>query len=296
MTAYVLRRGKAEALGYPLSNDPRPDFVVTAGSTALRDGPANVKRGRGERDELVSQGVLAPHPTDADLYIFSRDHRFDSPSAAGDVINDGNLSAPKLWRNTATGVSLKDDLDQGRAVVLAEDVRLSTTAAGHQGAAANSPANDDLQLPPSSILSGDQLAELETKYAAAAPEVREKVSRYIERGPVGDWVKRANGYRCQVCEAMQLDPIGFRKRSGEPYVEAHHVMPVSKGEIGSLAASNILTVCANHHRQLHYGQVEVRISAHTFEITLDGQLLSITRPAIDVSPAASTAAEAGRSA
>ncbi|WP_242076336.1 hypothetical protein [Brevundimonas diminuta] len=295
MTAYVLRRGKAEAFGYPLSDDLRPDFVVTAGSTALRDGPANVKRGREKRDTLVSQGVLAPHPTDADLYIFSRDHRFDSPSAAGDVINDGNLSAPKLWRNTATRASLKDDLDQGRAVVL-EEVRLSAASADHQGAAADSPANDDLQLPPSSTLSGDLLAELETKYGAAAPEVREKVSRYIERGPVGDWVKRANGYRCQVCEALQLDPIGFRKRSGEPYVEAHHVMPVSKGEIGSLAASNILTVCANHHRQLHFGQVDVRISAQTFEITLDGQLLSITRPAIDVSPAESITAEECRRA
>lgn len=295
MTAYVLRRGKAEAFGYPLSDDPRPDFVVTAGSTALRDGPAVVKRGREKRDKLVSQGVLAPHPTDADLYIFTRDHRFDSPTAAGDVINDGNLSAPKLWRNAATGASLKDDLDEGRAVVLAQEVRLGVAAAGPLEADAGFAANDDLQLPPP-ILSGDQLAELEAKFGTAAPEVREKVSRYIERGPVGDWVKRANGFRCQLCDAMGLNAIGFRKRSGEPYVEAHHVMPVSKGEIGSLAASNILTVCANHHRQLHYGQVDVRISARTFEITLDGQLLSITRPAIDASPAESITAEAGRRA
>lgn len=126
----------------------------------------------------------------------------------------------------------------------------------------------------------EQLADIEAKYRSASPEAKERVSRTIERGPVGALVKKANGYRCQVCEALGLDPIGFRKSSGEPYVEAHHVMPVSRGEIGSLAASNILTACPNHHRQLHFGQVEVCITPLTFEITLDGQRLSVRRPAV----------------
>ena len=149
---------------------------------------------------------------------------------------------------------------------------------------------------PTPTVTSDKLAEIEAKYRSACPEVKERVSRTIERGPVGAHVKKANGFRCQICDAMGLNAIGFRKRSGEPYVEAHHVMPVSKGEIGSLAAANILTVCANHHRQLHYGQVDVRISARTFEVTLDGQQLSLTRPAIDVSPAESITAEPARRA
>lgn len=133
---------------------------------------------------------------------------------------------------------------------------------------------------PTTEIAPDQLAEVEAKYRSACPEVKERVSRTIERGPVGALVKKANGFRCQICEALGQDPLGFRKPSGEPYVEAHHVMPVSRGEVGSLAASNILTACANHHRQLHYGGVEVRIAPLTFEVTLDGRTLTVPRPAV----------------
>ncbi|WIY70837.1 EVE domain-containing protein [Aquidulcibacter paucihalophilus] len=124
------------------------------------------------------------------------------------------------------------------------------------------------------------LSDLEARYQSACPEVKHRVSRTIERGPIGALVKKRNGYRCQVCEALGADPIGFRKRSGAPYVEAHHVMPVSRGQVGSLAASNILTACANHHRQLHYGDVEVRIEPSTFEITIDGRVLSLPKSAV----------------
>lgn len=47
--------------------------------------------------------------------------------------------------------------------------------------------------------------------------------------------------------------------------------------MGSLGASNILKVCANHHRQLHYGDVKVRIAETTFDIVLDGCALSLNR-------------------
>lgn len=124
------------------------------------------------------------------------------------------------------------------------------------------------------------LADLEARYRSACPEVKHRVSRTIERGPVGALVKKRNGYRCQICEALGADPIGFRKPSGDPYVEAHHVMPVSRGQIGSLAASNILTACANHHRQLHYGNVDVRIEPTTFEINIDGKVLSLPKSTV----------------
>ena len=45
------------------------------------------------------------------------------------------------------------------------------------------------------------------------------------------------------------------KPDGVPYVEAHHVVPVSRGSAGLLDPANIITVCANHHRELHYGGV-----------------------------------------
>jgi hypothetical protein len=77
-------------------------------------------------------------------------------------------------------------------------------------------------------------------------------------------------------------PIGFIKKNGEPYVEAHHVMPVSKKEVGSLSASNVMTVCANHHRQLHYGGIDVTITETAFEFVVAETLVTIPKLVIPV--------------
>lgn len=126
----------------------------------------------------------------------------------------------------------------------------------------------------------EKIAALERKYLNASPEVKTRISKSIERGPVGALVKKALGFKCQVCNALGRNPIGFRKKNGEPYVEAHHVMPVSRQEVGSLAASNIMILCANHHRQMHYGDLDVMIKAANFEFAIDGQLVTIPRSKI----------------
>ena len=137
---------------------------------------------------------------------------------------------------------------------------------------------DDLPAPPPAPAdTGDELAALEKKYLHASPEVKTKVGKHIERGPVGAAVKKATGYKCQLCEAMGRDPIGFLKPSGEPYVEAHHVMPVSTLQIGSLAASNIMTLCPNHHRQVHYGGVSVVIGDESFSVTIGGTTYTLPK-------------------
>lgn len=123
----------------------------------------------------------------------------------------------------------------------------------------------------------DQLAALERKYLHASPEVKTRVSKSIERGSVGRLVKKMTGFKCQVCAALGHDPIGFLKKGGEPYVEAHHVMPVSTKQVGSLSASNVMTVCANHHRQLHYGGIDVTITDASFDLVVSDTLLKIPR-------------------
>ena len=128
-----------------------------------------------------------------------------------------------------------------------------------------------------SVVTKERLAQVEQRYLRASPEVKERISRTIERGPVGAMLKRKNGFRCQVCTALGLHPFGFRKQNGEHYVEAHHVMPVSSGEIGSLASSNVMIVCANHHRQLHYGDVRVTIEHRVFDLLIDGTSVTIPR-------------------
>lgn len=143
------------------------------------------------------------------------------------------------------------------------------------------PAEDDATESPDSF---DAIARLESKYAYASPRVKEVVSERIERGPVGDVVKAARGFRCQVCEALDLDPVGFRKPNGTPYVEAHHVFHVSRRQPGILGPSNLITVCANHHRQLHYGDAGLLgATEDAFRFLIDGAEIKIPRlPASDL--------------
>lgn len=61
----------------------------------------------------------------------------------------------------------------------------------------------------------DKLALLEQKYLKASPEVKARVSKSIERGPIGALVKKRNGFRCQLCATLGMEPVGFKKPSGE---------------------------------------------------------------------------------
>ena len=54
-------------------------------------------------------------------------------------------------------------------------------------------------------------------------------------------------------------------------------MPVSAGQKGSLAAANIMTLCANHHRQMHYGFVDIKFAASHFIVTIEDVELEIPR-------------------
>ena len=123
----------------------------------------------------------------------------------------------------------------------------------------------------------DQLAQLEQHYLYATPEVKKVMSRRIERGPIGDLVKKFHQYECQICKALGKKAVAFVKPNGQPYVEAHHVVPVSMGQIGSLSAANVISVCANHHRQMHYGGVTVQMNNDQFFIGLPEGKISISR-------------------
>ncbi|HWL05413.1 MAG TPA: EVE domain-containing protein [Xanthobacteraceae bacterium] len=145
-------------------------------------------------------------------------------------------------------------------------------------------------LPTDVATSLQALANLEARFSNASPEVKTRVSKCVERGPIGAAVKRVNGYRCQLCDAIGMNAIGFLKKDGTPYVEAHHVMPVSTKRAGVLSSSNIMTLCANHHRQLHYGDVVIKIGDSSFELGMDGQFLVIPKIALTVSPTETLAA------
>lgn len=122
------------------------------------------------------------------------------------------------------------------------------------------------------------IRKLEDKMKKLRPEIKERVSTYIERGAISNKIKKITGYKCLVCEQLGEPAHGFKKSNGEFYVESHHVEPVSKQGKGSLSAANIITVCANHHRQMHYGNVEVIESeGDFFRFKIDGNELIINK-------------------
>jgi hypothetical protein len=128
----------------------------------------------------------------------------------------------------------------------------------------------------------DQIAKLESKYKNASPEVKEVISRRIERGKISSAVKKFYHYRCKICEALGQNPLTFQKLNGEYYIETHHIIPVSNLIPHSLGISNLITVCANHHRQFHYGNIN--IIANTDDeliINLEGQAIKTVKKTIN---------------
>jgi len=78
-------------------------------------------------------------------------------------------------------------------------------------------------------------------------------------------IKRLRGEKCQICGYY------FEMSNGGRYVECHHLEALSNN--GLDCSNNILVLCANHHRQFHFGYVE--IIEHTIDfikIKLDNQI------------------------
>lgn len=119
---------------------------------------------------------------------------------------------------------------------------------------------------------------LETDALSATPTQKERISKVIERGPIGQAVKSVHNGRCQICVALGRPGAAFMKPNGDTYAEAHHVIPVSKLQTGTLSHLNIMVLCPNHHRQAHYGNFEI-VSDHTdhWIVTVDQQRLHIPK-------------------
>lgn len=58
-------------------------------------------------------------------------------------------------------------------------------------------------------------------------------------------LKRAMG-RCEYC-----GELGFELNGGRHYLETHHI--ISLASEGSDTIDNVIALCANHHRQAHFG-------------------------------------------
>jgi len=82
-------------------------IVVFKGSMACKQGVPSWDGYITLYNELVKEGKLVDSD-DEKYYVFSEDTPFNSPSAAGTVINAGNISGPSAWKVEKTGQSYRD--------------------------------------------------------------------------------------------------------------------------------------------------------------------------------------------
>jgi predicted HNH restriction endonuclease len=121
---------------------------------------------------------------------------------------------------------------------------------------------------------GEQIRALNEAYKSASPRMRQYLASRVERGAaIGGKVKALNGHICQVCRSPP-----FMTRTGRPYAEAHHLTPLHRLEPGSLASQNVICVCANCHRKMHYGNVEfIAADAQSMTFEIDGVRIKVKR-------------------
>lgn len=133
-------------------------------------------------------------------------------------------------------------------------------------------------IEPEVVSNLNDIQKLEEKYKYAIPQVKEIISRRIERGKISQEIKKITGYKCLICDALGQNPYVFKKSNGELFIEAHHVIPVAKEKEGSLSVTQIITICPNHHRQLHFGQVTLISNTETeFVYLIDNQKIVIKK-------------------
>ena len=124
----------------------------------------------------------------------------------------------------------------------------------------------------------DEIAKLEIKYQNASPQVKEVISRRIERGKISLVIKKFYDYKCKVCEVLGQNPRSFQKANGEYYIETHHIIPVANLTQGTLGISNLISVCANHHRQFHYGDIKIIENTNNkLTISIGGQAITVKK-------------------
>lgn len=92
-------------------------------------------------------------------------------------------------------------------------------------------------------------AEEPEEYIEEKPPHRQKPPKeggYVRNKSVSDEVKeKADGY-CELCGNF----APFFGATGKPYLEAHHVIPLSEGGYDNV--KNVVALCPNCHRKLHH--------------------------------------------
>ena len=96
-------------------------------------------------------------------------------------------------------------------------------------------------------LSMKDLERIAKQKSTKKPKEVTRTTIVIERDAyVSQYAKRRAKGICQLCG----DKAPFVKRNGEPYLETHHIVWLSKG--GEDSINNVVALCPNCHKKMHY--------------------------------------------
>jgi len=90
-----------------------------------------------------------------------------------------------------------------------------------------------------------QLKTLAVKSGKKATRYLQQSTSYERNVWVAELAKRLAKGQCQLC----LQPAPFKNSKGEPYLETHHIVWLSKG--GDDTAENTVALCPNCHKKMH---------------------------------------------
>lgn len=111
-----------------------------------------------------------------------------------------------------------------------------------------------------------ELIEALNRRYAGKPTYNKNISYSINRPTaLKNAIIKRDGTRCKICGYK-----GFLKKTGENYCELHHMIELNKLAPNTLQSWNILVVCPNCHRQLHYGNVMTEFLNPGWKIIIDG--------------------------
>lgn len=95
-------------------------------------------------------------------------------------------------------------------------------------------------------LSDDALKEKAAESGSRKVGSRQAITRQYQRNPwVAEYARRRAAGKCQLCQ----QPAPFLNKSGEAYLEVHHIEWLANG--GADTLENTVALCPNCHRKMH---------------------------------------------
>jgi hypothetical protein len=134
-------------------------------------------------------------------------------------------------------------------------------------------SDDSSQAARSNDLPDDDYNDDVDQQARSVPERMMRIVEVIKRDRArAAAVKAAANYTCEICRVR----AAWCTKSGLPYCETHHLIPL--GLSGSDVEENLIVLCADCHRRLHYGDGGLEESYRIF-----GSRTGSAAPAISTS-------------